>query len=384
MLLLVLVISELQVCNCLGAPSTDAQVTDLALSGKGAGEMPSIPQSLLWISLVVLWLFVLVPMLTSKRDAVRRTSDVALATRVLNGGGAARLLRRKAPAAGHVSDPDWRPSDDDLDDDDLDGDVDEEPARRTVVRVAAVEVEQDTDPGYLDVDVIDENADALPVGVSARAETAEGVEGQTDKLALDFSEPVDEEPVAEDADEPAAEHEPEPDGSDDEYEYVADSSGLEAPSDTELELADSLSAARKRRYESKTAVAVDVRKFKFRKRMLMVMAALVVASAVAAYTVTPVLWWACGVIGGVTLLYLGYLRRQTRIEERLRRRRAQRIARSRLGVENTDDREFDVVPARLRRPGSVVLEIDDEDPIFEHLDYAPFARQYDLPHAAGQ
>ena len=45
--------------------------------------MPSIPQSLLWISLVVLWLFVLVPMLISKRDAVRRTSDVALATRVL-------------------------------------------------------------------------------------------------------------------------------------------------------------------------------------------------------------------------------------------------------------------------------------------------------------
>ena len=33
--------------------------------------MPSIPQSLLWISLVVLWLFVLVPMLVSKRDAVR-------------------------------------------------------------------------------------------------------------------------------------------------------------------------------------------------------------------------------------------------------------------------------------------------------------------------
>ena len=89
-------------------------------------------------------------------------------------------------------------------------------------------------------------------------------------------------------------------------------------------------------------------------------------------------------IGAVTLLYLGYLRRQTRIEERLRRRRAQRIARSRLGVENTDDHEFDVVPSRLRRPGSVVLEIDDEDPIFEHLDYAPFARDFDLPRAAGQ
>ena len=84
------------------------------------------------------------------------------------------------------------------------------------------------------------------------------------------------------------------------------------------------------------------------------------------------------------MLYLGYLRRQTRIEEQVRRRRAQRMARSRLGVENTEDQEFDVVPSRLRRPGSVVLEIDDEDPIFEHLDYAPFAREYDLPRAAGQ
>src|SRR6201986_3460666 len=73
--------------------------------------MPSIPQSLLWISLVVLWLFVLVPMLISKRDAVRRTSDVALATRVLNGAGS-RLLKRGGPAAGHRSDPHWTPEED--------------------------------------------------------------------------------------------------------------------------------------------------------------------------------------------------------------------------------------------------------------------------------
>src|SRR5882762_8031483 len=75
--------------------------------------MPSIPQSLLWISLVVLWLFVLVPMLISKRDAVRRTSDVALSTRVLNDGAGSRLLRRRGgPAAGHRSDPDWKPEED--------------------------------------------------------------------------------------------------------------------------------------------------------------------------------------------------------------------------------------------------------------------------------
>ena len=99
--------------------------------GKGAGTMPSIPQSLLWISLVVLWLFVLVPMLINKRDAVRRTSDVALATRVLNSSRAARLRRRGGPAAGHRSDPDWRPCDADVDDvDDVDGQLSDLPGRQ--------------------------------------------------------------------------------------------------------------------------------------------------------------------------------------------------------------------------------------------------------------
>src|ERR1700757_4557550 len=105
--------------------------------------MPSIPQSLLWISLVVLWLFVLVPMLISKRDAVRRTSDVALATRVLNGAGS--RLRRSGPAAGHRSDPDWRPEEDAADDELAEAEHDEdeaeteEVARPVVVRAAATE-----------------------------------------------------------------------------------------------------------------------------------------------------------------------------------------------------------------------------------------------------
>ncbi|MGE2688603.1 divisome protein SepX/GlpR [Mycolicibacterium pulveris] len=333
--------------------------------------MPSIPQSLLWISLVVLWLFVLVPMLISKRDAVRRTSDVALATRVLNSGRNARLLRRPRVAAGHASDPDWQPSETDLDDD-IDDAVDEEPARvaeRSLMRAAVVEAERDEESEYLDVDVIAE--DALPAGESAMAEDQEPGD-ETGELTLEFDEPAE------------AEAEDEADGADDEYEYVDDSSGIEAPSETDLQLADSMSEARRRRHESKTAAAVSARKYKFRKRMLTAMAAMLVVTAIAAATLSPSLWWLCGAVGGVTVLYLGYLRRQTRIEERLRRRRAQRIARSRLGVENTHDSEFDVVPARLRRPGSVVLEIDDEDPDFEHLEYVAFARGFDLPRAAGQ
>src|SRR5262245_31180222 len=151
--------------------------------------MPSIPQSLLWISLVVLWLFVLVPMLISKRDAVRRTSDVALATRVLNGATSGRLLKRGGPASGHLSDPDWRPSEDDLEEsfedddyDDYEDDAEEAPQTSVVVAEAVIE-EPETD--YIDVEVIDEPVGALPVGESQ----VEGALDETDELTLNFEEP---------------------------------------------------------------------------------------------------------------------------------------------------------------------------------------------------
>jgi hypothetical protein len=383
--------------------------------------MPSIPQSLLWISLVVLWLFVLVPMLISKRDTVRRTSDVALATRVLNTGRASRLLRRTGPAAGHFSDPDWRPSEADHDEgiDEEEDEHEEAPSRRPVVLAAAA---VQTEPDYLDVDIVEMDSGALPVGSSAAAPVEEVVEPQ---LPLEFDdstrtfsvddlsevdveddgeEDIEEEDIEEEdieeaepaftapsnsgpefaSDETTDIFEPLDDGTQHDYEYVDDSSGLEAPSEADLHLADSMSQARAQRYESKTSAAVSARKLKFRKRVLFIMGVLLVASAVAAFLVSPTYWYACGSIGGITVLYLGYLRRQTRIEERVRRRRAQRMMRARLGVESTQDTEFDVVPSRLRRPGAVVLEIDDEDPIFEHLDYAPYSSDYHLLRAAGE
>ncbi|WP_369805011.1 gephyrin-like molybdotransferase receptor GlpR, partial [Mycobacterium sp. IS-836] len=180
---------------------------------------------------------------------------------------------------------------------------------------------------------------------------------------------------------------------DDRYEYVDDSSGLEPEEDPEDDAEARAAVAspglrRQRRYDSKTAAAVSARKYAFRKRVLMVMAVVLVGSATAAFKVSPTAWWVCGSATAVTVLYLGYLRRQTRIEEKVRRRRMQRMARARLGVENAYEREYDVVPSRLRRPGAVVLEIDDEDPIFEHLDYAMPMRNYgwprDLPRAVGE
>ncbi|MGN2635899.1 divisome protein SepX/GlpR [Nocardia takedensis] len=68
-----------------------------------------MPNSILWIGLVVLWVFVLFPILAGRHPRIRQTTDVALATRVLHRGGSKRRMR-KGPAAGHDSDPDYRPS----------------------------------------------------------------------------------------------------------------------------------------------------------------------------------------------------------------------------------------------------------------------------------
>ncbi|OBF49896.1 hypothetical protein A5756_21980 [Mycobacterium sp. 852002-53434_SCH5985345] len=342
--------------------------------------MPSIPQSLLWISLVVLWLFVLVPMLVSKRDAVRRTSDVALATRVLNGGGNSRLIKRSGPAAGHRTDPDWKPPEEsaetELDEDrDLAEEENEEDAdehdteelrqlRPVVMKVAAPERNE---PDYLDVDVV-EDSQALPAGVAVEEEAEDDEDSDTDVVAHAGDEEDDEG-----------------------FEYVEDSSGLEPEAeadDEEMPAPVPRNASRRRRFDAKTAAAVSARKYKFRKRVLMVMAVVLVGTATAAFKISPSAWWACGTATAVTLLYLAYLRRQTRIEEKVRHRRMQRMARARMGVENAYDRDYDVVPSRLRRPGAVVLEIDDEDPIFEHLDYAMPMRNFgwprDLPRAVGE
>ena len=370
--------------------------------------MPSIPQSLLWISLVVLWLFVLVPMLVSKRDAVRRTSDVALATRVLTSGSSARLLKRGGPASGHRSDPDWQHSAENIEDvDDID-DVDEgegEPAgSRVFVAAAAVfvasepQVGEQTQLDYLDVDVVADDSDELPLsdaGLAAEVEAearaqaeaqaaaeAEARAAEEAALAAEALAAKAETPVDEGAyEEPAAE------GEGYEYEYVEDSSGLEPEAETTRAGMAGLSA-RGRRPRADTAAVVSARKYEFRRRVLMSLAVILVLSALTAFTVAPTAWWICAGAAGATVLYLAYLRRQTRIEQQVRSRRARRAERPRVQRESVHNDAFEVVPSRLRRPGVAVLEIDDEDPVFEHLEYTSSADRYgwrgDLARASGQ
>ncbi|AUZ43844.1 Hypothetical protein CpOVI03_01963 [Corynebacterium pseudotuberculosis] len=78
-------------------------------------------------------------------------------------------------------------------------------------------------------------------------------------------------------------------------------------------------------------------------------------------------WVATAVVIVLTSFYLWALRQQVRAEQRLRQRRIRQLRRARLGVRNVADEELGI-PNRLRRPGAVVLEIDDDSPDFEFLE----------------
>jgi hypothetical protein len=270
------------------------------------------------------------------------------------------------------------------------------------------------DSGALPVGKIDEPVKAVKVEQAATTEKLVPEEPQTEELPLEYAATTPGSTVSAPAPAPApvpesepevksedgaesgptmgeaaqtAEVEPEADGTADEYEYIEDSSGLEPEADEPA--AERNRSARP--YATKTSAAVSARKYRFRTRLLLTMALALVVSAIAAFVWSPSAWYGCAVMAVITLMYLAYLRRQTRIEERLRQRRVQRMARTRPGVMHAPSRsavppepEVDVVPARLRRPGAAVLEIDDEDPVFEHLEYTSLRREFHLPRASGQ
>src|SRR5258708_27804330 len=111
--------------------------------------------------------------------------------------------------------------------------------------------DESAEPDYLDVDVVDEDSGALPVGASARE--AEPALVAVDE-ALNEGDATDQD--EQDADQTH----------DDEYEYVEDSSGLEPDEDDYSEVPVAPAASRRRRLDSKHAAAVGARQSTFRNR----------------------------------------------------------------------------------------------------------------------
>ncbi|WP_018683336.1 gephyrin-like molybdotransferase receptor GlpR [Actinokineospora enzanensis] len=127
-------------------------------------------------------------------------------------------------------------------------------------------------------------------------------------------------------------------------------------------------------YDPEAAARTARAKYGFRQRVVVLMLVAAIATGVGAGLVAPMLWWAHGLLDALLVGYLSYLRRQVRIEEEIRDRRAARMqttrrSHARPAPEHAyeDDEPVTAMPARAIHPGAVVVELDDEDPWFDEL-----------------
>ena len=124
-------------------------------------------------------------------------------------------------------------------------------------------------------------------------------------------------------------------------------------------------------------------RYQRRQRTLLGLAVAVVLTVALGIVAGGWTWWLAAVAGVLTVAYLIALRSQVRQEQALMRRRVRHLRRARLGVRNAEDEELKI-PRNLRRPGAVVVEIDDESPDFVHLPLSYSDGEdgdFDGPHA---
>jgi hypothetical protein len=128
-------------------------------------------------------------------------------------------------------------------------------------------------------------------------------------------------------------------------------------------------------------------RYSFRQRVVLGLLLTALATGVIAGFALPMLWWAHAAADLLLVGYLAYLRRQVRIEQEIRQRRAQRAARARRQAARATPAPADVAPPPVEReprqdrepppprrverpvhPGTEVVELDDEDPALCELD----------------
>ncbi|MEU1952632.1 gephyrin-like molybdotransferase receptor GlpR [Nocardia rhamnosiphila] len=316
-----------------------------------------MPNSILWIGLVVLWVFVLFPILADRHPRIRRTTDTALATRVLHrgdskrrkGSGHARKKRttrpyRKRHHANDAEDP---------------------------MSTSAEENGTAADEEQPDEVVGDRPGGAEPEsGADGTAHDSEPGDGW-DHEEFERGEDCDEEvgsPERAEANVPArippvraTTRAPDPELEYDEEDFVPSRRGRGG-------------------YDPEADAIARAARYTFRQRAVVALVLGAVLCGGLAVAVAPIFWWGCG--GAVLSLgtYLGYLRKQVRIEQEIRRRRSARLGGRDQESAGHGPADAGTASPRGARPGmdrdtaralrrrAHLLEPDDEDPAFEHLD----------------
>ncbi len=168
-----------------------------------------------------------------------------------------------------------------------------------------------------------------------------------------------------------------PDTEFDEYEDFADQAD-----EYEEEIAHRPYRPGRGGFDPETAAIVAQAKYAFRRRVVAALLLAALVTGVVAGVFFPLVWWGHAAVDLTLVGYLVYLRRQVRIEEDIRARRQARLAQARRRtvrpvVAERDEDEVAAEESGLApqprfqhhvRPGTVVVDADDEDPVFVELD----------------
>lgn len=274
-----------------------------------------MPSSLVFAALVVAWLAVLVPVVARRRQMVPRPAEAHLSARVI-----ARPERITTATASTAA------VDDTATDEDSEPDTDDD--------------SEDTHGPGVDAPqgrVLDRGRGRRPFRDDAGED--EGMDDRDDEGRL-----------------ATAEHD---DGYDDGYELEDDGHG---PYDVPDHHPRAYRPGRGG-FDADHAAAAAHARYAFRQRVAIGLIAVAVLSLLAALVVTPTLWWLHGAADLGLIGYLVFLRRQTRIEDEVRRRRLSRLTGERRALEARRERQAE---HEERLAESDQWDVEDDDHHGDH------------------
>lgn len=355
--------------------------------------------------IVVVWLVVLAPLLLRGQKPIRKAGEAFDETRIIMEGGSSVPVRRRPRLVGedvdeenhdaeHTEDDEYEivdsPSifrhrrEDVEDEDDRDSetpdDTEVEPHTVSQVSVAASGDRVVTELAVADSEDLDTVTTTELVAVGdGEAPVVEVLDewNEEDHYPMDdsYSKPLD------------LMHHEERARASVEYQVSLDAAAAELaehtvdedPDSAELTQADVEFAQRRRGrgyYDPEADREFAQSQYTRRQRTLVGLGATALITVILGFVFGGGMWALPAVAIALITIYLIALRSQVRAENELRARRIRRLRRSRMGVRHPED-----FPQRLRRPGAVVLELDDESPDFEGLDttYLP-VEEYEDPH----
>lgn len=271
-----------------------------------------MPSSMIFASLVVLWLLILVPAVARRRQEVARPSVAALSGRVLD-----RPRQRQVPAMGREREVDGM----------------DETGR------VEIDDDQDHDQDHVD-DRDDEQVDDRDADRAAERDADRDDDRDDDRLDDRTEMPY---PTAAESDDDLWERPP--------PRYRPGRGG----------------------FDPEAAALAARTRYAFRQRVVLAMLIMAFVTGVIAAFVAAGMWWAHAAVDIALVSYLVYLRRQVRLEEEIRERRAARMAGTRRTAA-ADDPDLD---AWARRGRELTRRDDRYPPAEDDLDDRYDTDQYD-------